>query len=671
MSTIKPDCHMRANRSCSGIVLMSLCSLCICFSGLNSTLAQEPNDLQAALAAQLEHEIGNPPERGDVSSLSAVKAVEGLALPAVTFNRYLSLLITDVDTVNQFRFSELMDHFVAETNDDGFSRDMLFHQWWDTQNQRPGLAMGPHCDDVPPQDKLNQFKYDCPRYEGSGTPANRPTNTPPQPAQATSSSVFADEAATPGTDSYRDAYSAIAISNRFDLFSAPRPAAKGKITYPDCGEYRIIFARNSGKTIAASQSPDGKEHDGDIRSRILISFEFRLKNPDTAPENAADTFPNGCVPILRFFYSLSQAATGAARGKLLHDFFMTGLMKGPDGAIIGQLPGKWGVANLRNIALDSGQIRTDQFLNLVKDQPAVPPPNDYSSGTPAVFDHSPNNWILREFRAFIVGENSLTVRIVPVTTKSTPDIYLFNPSVGSAEPRLKTLIANIEDQYANLLGGNNFGSLGDINAISYKLSGSVTNGYQSVTGSPQPCGPPSPSACNKTPDDIVAAIAAATPQPPLPPPNLSFLVTDIQDFLNLPSSKTPPGISAGNIIDRLRTQTCAGCHQFSDTKYKSFGYDSSTGLGGGAVWPIKACGDYAPTCTLPAFIIQDKTKLHPPMQFTQIAEDVLIPSAADADGKHWRYAISSTAECFLDFREALMAKLLNFAKTTSCPKIPQ
>jgi len=339
---------------------------------------------------------------------------------------------------------------------------------------------------------------------------------------------------------------------------------------------------------------------------------------------------------------------------------MTGTMKAPDGTTIGQLPGQHGAADIHNIALDSGQIRTNQFLNFVKDKAAVPP-KDYSNGSPAVVDHSPNNWILREFRTLIVGDKTLTVRIVPATAKSSPDIYLFNSTAGSAEPRLKTLIANIEDQYANLLGANNFKSLGDINAISYHLSGSVTNGYQSVTGSPQPC--VAPSICNPSPvDDIVAAVSSQSPP---------YLLTDVQDFLNLPGTKVPPKISAINIVDRLRTQTCAGCHQFSDTKYKTFGYDPAGQLGGDAIWPVKACGDYAPNCTLPAFIIQDQTKLHPPMQFTQVSETVLIPSAADTDGKHWRYAISSTVECMLDFREALMGKILKFAPTIRCPKLPQ
>src|SRR5262249_29719308 len=157
---------------------------------------------------------------------------------------------------------------------------MLFHQWWDTQNKQPGLDRGPHCDDTPPQDSLKHFAYDCPRQlEGN---------------QATSNNVFREESAPTGSN--LEAYSAIAFSNRYDLLTPAQNAGGGKVKFQDCGEYRIIFARNSGKTTPASLATDGKLHEGDIFNRNLISFEFRIKNPDTRPENADVKVPSGCVP---------------------------------------------------------------------------------------------------------------------------------------------------------------------------------------------------------------------------------------------------------------------------------------------------------------------------------------------------------------------------------------
>jgi hypothetical protein len=55
------------------------------------------------------------------------------------------------------------------------------------------------------------------------------------------------------------------------------------------------------------------------------------------------------------------------------------------------------------------------------------------------------------------------------------------------------------------------------------------------------------------------------------------LNTDVQDILI--AIKAPAGINASNIVSRLRTQTCAGCHQFSDTKQGPVGFDDKDGLG--------------------------------------------------------------------------------------------
>jgi hypothetical protein len=137
----------------------------------------------------------------------------------------------------------------------------------------------------------------------------------------------------------------------------------GKVKYPDCGEYRIIFALNSGRTIPPSLSSDGKLHEGDIFNRNLISFEFRIKNPEPRAEHADVPVPVGCLPILKFWYSLSETASGKARGERLKDFFINGKMTGPDGHLIGQLPSK--VVDIRNLSFDAGQIRTNQFLNKV------------------------------------------------------------------------------------------------------------------------------------------------------------------------------------------------------------------------------------------------------------------------------------------------------------------
>jgi hypothetical protein len=316
----------------------------VCFTlGAQS---QDLKDIQNEWVELLSKSISNPPERGEVPLGQSKDTAAADLTPGVAFNRYLSLLITDVDTVSEISFSSVMNQLAMQSGDPLFTKEMLFHQWWDTQNQQPGLDLGPHCDDLPQRDKFKPFAYDCPRLEGS---------------QATEAKVFTDENAPTGNNVH--AYSPIAVSNRFDLLTPARSAGGGKVKYPDCGEYRIIFALNSGRTIPPSLSSDGKLHEGDIFNRNLISFEFRIKNPEPRAEHADVPVPVGCLPILKFWYSLSETASGKARGERLKDFFINGKMTGPDGHLIGQLPSN--VVDIRNLSFDAGQIRTNQFLNKV------------------------------------------------------------------------------------------------------------------------------------------------------------------------------------------------------------------------------------------------------------------------------------------------------------------
>jgi hypothetical protein len=460
--------------------------------------------------------------------------------------------------------------------------------------------------------------------------------------------VFADESADVAHN--QDAYSAIAFSNRFDLLSPAQSAANGNVTYPDCGEYRIIFARNSGKTTPPSLAPDHALHPGDIFNRNLISFEFRLKNPTPKPQKPG--VPQGCLPILQFWYGRSDATiTGAKRGALLRAFFMDGVMTTPSGQYLGTLP--WKVVDIWNLSFGLGQIRTNQFLNTVTVRPPVPP-TQYNGGTPGSTNVQPNDWVLREFRTLIVGEKILKVLIVPDTTKTMPDPSLFASGVN--DDRVKTLLEAIRDQASDLLGGkvnNQYSNLADINSIKFSMLKRGANAFQSDEGPPVPCS--GPSNCTAGQGNVVATFGS----------NNTNMTTDIDD--DLIAVNSPTGISAANVVDRIRTQTCAGCHEFSDTKIGSVGFDDPKGLGGNAHWPTKACGDYAPTCTTPGFLL-DAAKPHPPMQFTQVSEVILTPSIAD-DGKGWRYAISSTVECMLDYREKFVEQALGLPVTpaNNCP----
>ncbi len=515
------------------------------------------------------------PNRGevDIDDLESMEAKR----PQLPLNRYLSIFVSDVDTMNQIKFSEVMDQLVKQSGDPFLTKQILFHQWWDSAGQGPGLGLGPHCDDESPPmppggiaddtavSMLNKFKYRCPRLER---------------AEA-ASDPFTDESKKDanGNDVNKNAYSAIAFSNRFDLISAPKRIGNtGRTESPDCGEYRIVFARNSGKLDAVN--------------RNLIIFEARVPNPEPPAG------PKGCREIVEFWHSLSDPSmTAAERGKKLHDFYLKGL------------PGEHvaAVVKIGNYTFGSGQIRTNQFmLNSENSAPGGPHPKD---------------WTLREFKA--LAKNG-TLVIVPDSVKTNPGNPLF--AAGETDPRVGSLNQTIRPQMKKILGGGASAGVEDVNAIAFFTPGKGINSFESD---------------EKEPDlgDIVAKYAPGGAENPQ-------LKTNIQETLNLAGSTLTPL----NVINRIRTQTCAGCHVFSDNDDQ---------LGGKAIWPDKTNGK------------TDGVMTHQPMRFTQESELNIDLQDAIADRKpKMRYAISSAVECFLDFREAFMKKALGLAPGIAAKHCP-
>jgi hypothetical protein len=499
------------------------------------------------------------PERGEVHLRQL--GVVGTSLPRLALDPHLSILVSDVETTSQIKFSEVMDQLVKQGGDSALTKLALFQQWWDTTGQAPGLGLGPHCDDesAPQGDRVsyqavstrNGFPYRCPRLE----------------VLEASSDPFTDESADAG-------YSAIAFSNRFDLIGAdvPDPKRPWRMLTPDCGEYRIVFARNSGKP-----------RDSVGLNRNLIAFEARVPNPE--PANGV----KGCRPILDFWHGLSDKSLSAsARGKLLHDFYLNGLPRYHVGPVV----------DIADYTFGTGQIRTNQFLDNNSNQ-----------------HENPFDWTLREFKAVVGSDGRL--RIVPDTAKTSPGNDLFR--CGSVDPRVASLTLNIRAQIGRLLGAAGpANGVGDIHSIGFSISGAGENAFEGDewNGDRVKLG------------DVSAAFLGCV-NGTMPNPVLS---KSIQNALTATGSNLTPT----NIVNRIRTQTCAGCHHYSGNPHA--GPDD---LGGGAVWPNKAGGD-------------------PNMDFTHVSErDGDLRQAIVGNGK--RYAISSAAEAFLVFREAFMKKALGLA----------
>jgi len=359
------------------------------------------------------------PERGAIK-LDEVRNL-GTNLPNLPLNRYLSIFVSDVETVSQIKFSDVMDQLIKQNRDRGndplLTKQILFHQWWDSAGQGPGLGLGPHCDDESAPSPtsgipnftalatLNKLFYRCPRLE----------------VVEAKSDPFSNE-----VDANKDAYSAIAFSNRFDLVSPPG----------DCGEYRIVFARNSGRL--------------DPLNRNLIIFEARVPNPK--PTDGLD----GCRPILDFWHSLSDTTISAVdRGRRLHDFYLNGLPGTGVGSIV----------DIDHYTFGTGQIRTNQFM-LNDSDPRLPNP--------------PFDWTLREFKTF---KTNGTLIIVPDSVKTNPGNILF--AAGTAGVRISSLNQDIRAQMKNILGAAGPGNgIDDANSIGFNTTGLGVNAFESDESHP-------------------------------------------------------------------------------------------------------------------------------------------------------------------------------------------
>ena len=166
-----------------------------------------------------------PPELG---------GAEQAAQPAPPIDPRRSLAITEAPILARFSLERVLDQLVLGS--DTTARG-LFQQSWDVFNPGPGLGQGPHCDDVFDIDtgpRLNGYPFTC-----------RPA--PAEGAQAACDPFAAGSAC---------AYLPVGLFMRFDL----APEGGGH-----CGEYRIVYAKATGRTVATD--------------RALLIFEAAMRNP--------------------------------------------------------------------------------------------------------------------------------------------------------------------------------------------------------------------------------------------------------------------------------------------------------------------------------------------------------------------------------------------------------
>ena len=285
-----------------------------------------------------------------------------------------SLFITEVEVVEQaFSLEEVLDQLARDSGVPGLTAQDLWVQWWDTQNENlPSIGGGGseiHCDDQTDSlgnPAINGYPIQCPRNEGSETSAD-PFN--------------------PRSQSF---YKPIALINRFDL--APTDGA-------NCGEYRVIFGRQSGVSNGGN--------------RNLVIFEAVLPNPQ--PGCGID----GCKQVARFWERLSHVDAPAMRAQMLREFYLKGDRANQIQPVI----------RVDHFGPGNGQIRTNQFMS------------------------GPNSqiWQLREFKLALQcagGYGDCDLQFVPVSVKTNPFGELF--SEASTQPNTFPFMRHMLTQVENL-----------------------------------------------------------------------------------------------------------------------------------------------------------------------------------------------------------------------------
>lgn len=338
--------------------------------------------LCTAVAQRGKTESDRNPERRGIRLLSddAIKKLSTPRTKPKTFplDERKSIFVTDVEILKLFTFDELMERLVRDSGPHKLIKEQLFQQWWDTANSKATFDLpfgGPNCDSA----LLNGFPYACPRDEGQQVMSN-----PFGPV-------------TPAT------YTAIALSNRFDLTTPPEKGGT------DCGEYRIVFERHSGAT--------------DPLNRNLIIFEAVLPNPHPYPHSL-----KGCRPIQDLWEDLSAPGLPVAtRAKRLHDFYYYGLPKSGVKPVV--LAKHYGAATPNA----KGQVRTNQFMSFTT-------PSSTTS-------HKP--WLLRQFH---IVNDSGGMKFIPVAVATNPPASLFDETIN--QPLGNSFRSNFLIQITSLSNSN-------------------------------------------------------------------------------------------------------------------------------------------------------------------------------------------------------------------------
>jgi hypothetical protein len=279
-----------------------------------------------------------------------------------------ALIVRDPAVLSSFTLERVLTQLISLSGSQGPSPEELLQRLFDTENTAASgvFPYNTHCDSPGNGAFKNGAAIGCPRAEGE---------------LAKSAGLF-----VPDDPDY---FAPIALVNRFDL--AP---FKGDT----CGEYRLVFAKWSGRS--------------DPNDRLFLIFEGALKIPF-----GGDVL--GCHPVAETWAALEKETDPAKIAARLEAFYFTGL------------PGF------------SPLVHPAHFGLLSDDGDSY----GHSRGQVRVSQRMEAPWEMREFHLLTAapGDSGPSIFFAPVTVKNSPLPALFNPATQTQTALIfRSMFANTD-----------------------------------------------------------------------------------------------------------------------------------------------------------------------------------------------------------------------------------
>lgn len=256
-----------------------------------------------------------------------------------------ALLVTDAEALAALPLEDVLSSVIERGSFGGSSPLSLMQKMFDTNNDTAGARFisVPHCDSSENAAHVNGPAAQCPRKEG---------------VLAKSTGFF-----EPGDP---DHFIPVAAVNRLDLAT---------LGGSSCGEYRLIYAKESGLT-----DPD---------DRVFMILEATLPNPHPG-------CLLGCRPVAEYWKSLEAEEDPAVLGEKLRTFFLEGI------------PGFGPPMDAMNLGIGSSGGYNGGFTGQVR-----------------LSQHVGEEWELRQFSAGFDAEGALS--LLPVLVGNNPFPAYFEP----------------------------------------------------------------------------------------------------------------------------------------------------------------------------------------------------------------------------------------------------